>query len=187
MSLKLLLPEAGVKDLTTTWPDDVRIYDGVPTELNSVVRTEDLYDWIDTGCVPAAEVAVVKSPSPSINPLSFSANGRTLPGRLRYPAQQRLHNPPRPHGTHHPPGTPSRQTHPAGNGLQHLCPRVRDPGWRTGPAAPLGPANDPRHPSRREAMEPLEAALPGPNARLLRLVADLAGEAARPVRMSPSA
>ncbi|WP_435209437.1 JmjC domain-containing protein [Micromonospora sp. bgisy143] len=84
MSLKLLLPKAGVKDLMTTWPDEVRVYAGVPAELDRVVSTEDLYDWIDTGCVPAAEVAVVKSPSPSINPLSFSANGRTMPGRLRY-------------------------------------------------------------------------------------------------------
>lgn len=84
MSLKLLLPPAGVDRLMTNWPTDVHVYDGVPAELDEEINAAILFDMIETGCLPTYEVAVVKAPAPSLNPLSFSANGRTDGARLRY-------------------------------------------------------------------------------------------------------
>ncbi|WFE58605.1 cupin domain-containing protein [Micromonospora sp. WMMD712] len=83
MSLTLLLPEAGVRNLMTNWPDQIHVYDSVPAALDREINATTLYEWIDTGCVPAAEIAVVKAPNPSLNAASFSTNGRTDGPRLR--------------------------------------------------------------------------------------------------------
>lgn len=83
MSLRLLLPEHGVTDLLADWPDEVRVYDRPLTALDDHLDAASLFDLLDTGCAPAAEVAAIKAPNPSLNPASFSTNGRTDPVRLR--------------------------------------------------------------------------------------------------------
>ncbi|MFF4952809.1 JmjC domain-containing protein [Streptomyces chattanoogensis] len=77
MSLSLLLPENGVIDLLTTWPDEPRIYERGTTELDDTVTTDFLNEYVRTGCVPANEIAVVKAPNPSLNRDAFTSNGRT--------------------------------------------------------------------------------------------------------------
>ncbi|MER6525336.1 cupin domain-containing protein [Streptomyces sp. NPDC001508] len=51
------------------------------TALDSIVTVRSLHEWIDTGCVPAAEVAVMKA-GPS-NREAFKTDGRTDPVKLR--------------------------------------------------------------------------------------------------------
>lgn len=62
MSLSLLLPETGVADLLTSWPDEPRVYQRDTTELDRTVTSASLDDYVATGCVPASEIAVVKAP-----------------------------------------------------------------------------------------------------------------------------
>ncbi|MFD8789329.1 JmjC domain-containing protein [Streptomyces vinaceus] len=81
MSLRLLLPEEGVNELMTTWPDEPRVYQRETDQLDHVVKLLDAY--METGCAPASEIAVVRAPNPSLNPLVFQTNGRTDPAKLR--------------------------------------------------------------------------------------------------------
>jgi hypothetical protein len=81
MSLNLLLPPSGVDDLVTEWPDDPRVYARGDTELDRVITPSLLRDYVDTGCVPAPEVAVMKQ-GPELHPGSFMTNGRTDPAKL---------------------------------------------------------------------------------------------------------
>lgn len=81
MSLRLLLPPEGVADLLADWPTEPRVYERGTTALDSLVTVRSLHDWIDTGCVPAAEVAVMKA-GPS-NREAFKTGGRTDPVKLR--------------------------------------------------------------------------------------------------------
>lgn len=83
MSLRLLLPEDAVADLLTRWPDEVRVYDRPCTALDRELSTAALFDWIDTGCAPTAEIAVVKAPHIQLTPLAYSTHGRTDATRLR--------------------------------------------------------------------------------------------------------
>ncbi|MFI2004132.1 JmjC domain-containing protein [Streptomyces jumonjinensis] len=83
MSLSLLLPESAVTGLLTSWADEPRVYERGRTALDATVTAALLDDYIDTGCVPANEIAVVKAPHPSLNPLAFTTEGRTDPVRLR--------------------------------------------------------------------------------------------------------
>ncbi|MFI6723683.1 JmjC domain-containing protein [Streptomyces atratus] len=83
MSLRLLLPEDGVVDLLTTWPDEPRVYERGSTALDATVSADFLNEYVETGCVPASEIAVVKAPNPSLNRDAFMSNGRTDAARLR--------------------------------------------------------------------------------------------------------
>ncbi|MEU3984858.1 cupin domain-containing protein [Streptomyces sp. NPDC026672] len=81
MSLSLLLPPQGLAELLSEWPAEPRVYERGRTALDSVVTVRSLHEWIDSGCVPAAEVAVMKA-GPS-NREAFKSNGRTDPVKLR--------------------------------------------------------------------------------------------------------
>ncbi|MGW2936118.1 JmjC domain-containing protein [Streptomyces sp. NPDC001156] len=81
MSLSMLLPPQGVADFLADWPAEPRVYERGRTALDSIVTVRSLHEWIDTGCVPAAEVAVMKA-GPS-NREAFKTDGRTDPVKLR--------------------------------------------------------------------------------------------------------
>jgi hypothetical protein len=83
MSLKLILPPDGVQALTSTWPDEPRVYQRTPGDLEQAITAATLHDHIETGCIPADEIAVIKAPHPSLNNKSFQTNGRTDAARLR--------------------------------------------------------------------------------------------------------
>jgi cupin superfamily protein len=82
MSLNLILPPGGVEALITTWPDEPRVYQREPGVLDRVISAGMLREHIETGCIPADEIAVIKAPSPSLNQKSFQVNGRTDAARL---------------------------------------------------------------------------------------------------------
>jgi hypothetical protein len=82
MSLSLLLPPEGLAELLSDWPAEPRVYERGATALDSVVTPTYFDDWIDTGCAPAAEVAVMNA-GPALNPGAFMSNGRTDAGKLR--------------------------------------------------------------------------------------------------------
>jgi Cupin superfamily protein len=83
MSLNLILPPEGVQALTSTWPDEPRVYQRNPGDLDRAISASMLHEHIETGCIPADEIAVIKAPSPSLNSKSFQENGRTDAARLR--------------------------------------------------------------------------------------------------------
>ncbi|WP_406153521.1 cupin domain-containing protein [Streptomyces anulatus] len=82
MSLELLLPDEGVTALLTSWPDEPLVFERGSTELDRTVTPELIDHYIDTGCVPADEIALVKS-GPSLHPDCHRTNGRTDPAKLR--------------------------------------------------------------------------------------------------------
>lgn len=81
MSLSMLLPPDGLADFLADWPAEPRVYERGRTALDTIVTVPSLHEWIDTGCVPAAEVAVMKA-GPS-NRETFKTGGRTDPVKLR--------------------------------------------------------------------------------------------------------
>ncbi|UXY33040.1 cupin domain-containing protein [Streptomyces sp. HUAS TT20] len=81
MSLGLLLPPDGAADLLADWPDAPRVYERGTTEIDHIADCH-LDEWIDTGCVPASEVAVLRA-GPALNPGAFKTNGRLDPAKLR--------------------------------------------------------------------------------------------------------
>ena len=83
MSLNLILPPDGVQALTSTWPDEPRVYQREPGDLEQAITAGTLHDHIETGCIPADEIAVIKAPHPSLNQKSFQTNGRTDAVKLR--------------------------------------------------------------------------------------------------------
>ena len=83
MSLNLILPPDGVQALMSTWPDQPRVYQRQPGDLDRVISASVLHDHVDTGCIPADEIAVVKAPHPSLSQKAFQANRRTDAARLR--------------------------------------------------------------------------------------------------------
>ena len=83
MSLNLILPPDGVQALTSTWPDEPRVYQREPGDLEQAITAATLHDHIETGCIPADEIAVIKAPHPSLNQKSFTAAGRTDAAKLR--------------------------------------------------------------------------------------------------------
>ncbi|MDT0341583.1 JmjC domain-containing protein [Streptomyces litchfieldiae] len=83
MSLGFLLPEEGVADLLTSWPDEPRVYERDAGDFDRNVTADRLNEYVDTGCVPATEIAVVKAPGPSLNQNAHLTNGRTDPVKLR--------------------------------------------------------------------------------------------------------
>lgn len=83
MSLNLILPPDGVHDLTTAWPDEPRVYQRAPGALERAISAAILLDHVETGCIPADEIAVIKAPHPSLNPRSYTVSGRTDAARLR--------------------------------------------------------------------------------------------------------
>ncbi|MFG2642486.1 JmjC domain-containing protein [Streptomyces sp. NPDC048370] len=87
MSLRLLLPEDGVTDLREAWPDEPRVYVRGRTELDRRISSAALNAYVETGCVPANEIAVVRAPHPSLNQNAHMTHGRTDPVKLR-----RLHD-----------------------------------------------------------------------------------------------
>jgi len=82
MSLSLLLPEDGVTALLTSWPSEPLVFDRGVTELDRTITPELLDHYIDTGCVHADEIALVKS-GPSLHPDCHRTHGRTDPAKLR--------------------------------------------------------------------------------------------------------
>ncbi|UFQ15838.1 MULTISPECIES: cupin domain-containing protein [Streptomyces] len=82
MSLRLLLPENGVTDLLTSWPDEPRVYERGRTALDEVASAEVIRGYVFRGCVPADEIAVVKAPNPSLNQKAFTTNGRADRAKL---------------------------------------------------------------------------------------------------------
>ncbi|MFF1702472.1 JmjC domain-containing protein [Streptomyces sp. NPDC058252] len=81
MSLSLLLPEADVADLLTSWPDQPRVYERGPTALDRTITAAGFEKLLGTGCVPAEEVAAILA-GPS-DRSSFKTNGRTDAAKLR--------------------------------------------------------------------------------------------------------
>ncbi|MFD3943001.1 JmjC domain-containing protein [Streptomyces sp. NPDC058579] len=87
MSLHLLLPEEAVTALMSAWPDEPRVYVRGRTELDRRISAAALNAYVETGCVPANEIAVVRAPHPSLNQNAHMTHGRTDPAKLR-----RLHD-----------------------------------------------------------------------------------------------
>jgi ribosomal protein L16 Arg81 hydroxylase len=84
VSLNLILPPDGVQVLLSTWPDEPRAYQRTPGDLEQVISARTLHDHMETGCIPAGEIAVIKAPHPSLSQKSHqSADGRTDAARLR--------------------------------------------------------------------------------------------------------
>ena len=83
MSLNLILPPEGVEALISAWPDEPRVYQRQPGALARAISARVLHEHIETGCIPADEIAVIKAPNPSLNAKSFMENGRTDAARLR--------------------------------------------------------------------------------------------------------
>ena len=52
MSLNLILPPDGVQDLTSTWPDEPRVYQREPGDLEQAITAGTLHDHIETICDP---------------------------------------------------------------------------------------------------------------------------------------
>ncbi|MFI5803140.1 JmjC domain-containing protein [Streptomyces sp. NPDC051561] len=84
MSLSLLLPEKAVSALLEgPWPEAPSVHERGSAGLDRICTPEFFDDWVFTGCVPADEIAVVKAPSPSLNPAAIKTNGRTDGAKLR--------------------------------------------------------------------------------------------------------
>ncbi|WLQ36000.1 cupin domain-containing protein [Streptomyces castrisilvae] len=81
MSLSLLLPEEGVSALLNSWPNEPAVFERGSTALDRAVTPDVIDHYIDTGCVPADEIALVKS-GPSLHPDCHRTNGRTDPAKL---------------------------------------------------------------------------------------------------------
>lgn len=82
MSLRLLLPHPGVTELLTSWPDEPRVYEREAGELDRVINPESIDHYLETGCVPADEIAVV-SDGVALHPDRHRTAGRTDPAKLR--------------------------------------------------------------------------------------------------------
>jgi hypothetical protein len=82
MSLRMLLPGAEADALLRSWPAEPYVVDRSPTELDGTITPALLDDYVTSGCVPAAEIAAVKAPNPSLNRDAFMTNGRTDPVKL---------------------------------------------------------------------------------------------------------
>jgi hypothetical protein len=82
MSLNLILPPDGAQALMSAWPDEPRVYQRKPGDLDRVISASMLHDHIETGCIPAEEIAVIKAPHPSLSQKAFQANGRTDAAKL---------------------------------------------------------------------------------------------------------
>lgn len=82
MSLRLLLPEPGVTALLTSWPDKSCVYEREAGELDRVINPETIDHCLETGCVPADEIAVVSSGA-ALHPDRHRTAGRTDPVKLR--------------------------------------------------------------------------------------------------------
>lgn len=80
MSLRMLLPDADA--LLRSWPTDPYVVDRSPTELDDAITPAALDEYMSSGCIPAAEIAAVKAPNPSLNRDAFMTNGRTDSARL---------------------------------------------------------------------------------------------------------
>ncbi len=80
MSLRMLLPDADV--LLHSWPTEPYVVDRDPTELDRTITPALLDDYLSSGCVPAAEIAAVRAPHPSLNRDAFTTGGRTDPVKL---------------------------------------------------------------------------------------------------------
>jgi Cupin superfamily protein len=83
MSLHLILPPDGVESLMSAWPDEPRVYQRKPGDLERVISASVLNDHIETGCIPADEIAVIKAPNPSLSQKAFQENRRTDAAKLR--------------------------------------------------------------------------------------------------------
>lgn len=83
MSLNLILPPDGVQALMSTWPDEPRVYHRNPGDLEQVISAGMLHDHMETGCIPADEIAAIKAPQPSLSQKAFQVNGRTDAAKLR--------------------------------------------------------------------------------------------------------
>ncbi|MER7174179.1 JmjC domain-containing protein [Streptomyces mesophilus] len=82
MSLRLLLPEEGVTELLASWPDEPRVYDRGTAALDESVSGETIRGYLNTGCVPANEIAAIKAPYPSLSQNAYTTNGRTDRSKL---------------------------------------------------------------------------------------------------------
>ncbi|WP_258047323.1 cupin domain-containing protein [Streptomyces sp. SM13] len=82
MSLSLILPEPGVTALLNSWPDEPCVYEREAGALDRVITAEGVDHYIDTGCVPADEIAVV-SDGAALHPDRHRTAGRTYPAKLR--------------------------------------------------------------------------------------------------------
>lgn len=82
MSLRLLLPEAGVTELMLTWPDEPRVFERGKSALDQKASAEVLRGHVLSGCYPADEIAVVKAPHPSLSEKAYTTDGRTDRAKL---------------------------------------------------------------------------------------------------------
>ncbi|MFM9368757.1 JmjC domain-containing protein [Streptomyces sp. Da 82-17] len=82
MSLRLLLPEEGVTELLTSWPDEPRVYDRGQPALDEVVSAESVRGYLYMGTAPAHEIAAVKAPNPSLSQNAYMTDGRTDRAKL---------------------------------------------------------------------------------------------------------
>lgn len=84
MSLALALPPNGVADLLREWPDEPCVYRRDADTLDRMISASTLLNYIDTGCLPYDELAVVKD-GPAINRGAYARpDGRTDGARLRH-------------------------------------------------------------------------------------------------------
>jgi hypothetical protein len=89
MSLSLLLPEKAVSALLEgPWPEAPSVHQRGNAGLDRICTADFFDDWVFTGCVPVEEIAVVKAPSPSLNPAAIKTNGRTDGAKLRHLYEQ---------------------------------------------------------------------------------------------------
>lgn len=82
MSLTLLPPEPGVTALLTSWADKPCGYEREAGGLDRVINPETIDHYLNTGCVPADEIAVVSNGA-TPHPGRRRTAGRTCPAKPR--------------------------------------------------------------------------------------------------------
>lgn len=83
MSLELLLNPATVADLMTTWPDTpAKLPLPADSKLAQLISAQTLYDFLDTGCIPTADINVIRNDA-TRHPRLFTTADRLDPVKLR--------------------------------------------------------------------------------------------------------
>ncbi|MFD9428393.1 MULTISPECIES: JmjC domain-containing protein [unclassified Streptomyces] len=80
----MLLPDADADAFLTGWPTEAYVVDRTPTELDEAITPAALDEYVNLGCIPAAEIAAIKAPNPSLNRDAFMINGRTDAQKLNH-------------------------------------------------------------------------------------------------------
>ncbi|MEW2067677.1 hypothetical protein [Streptomyces sp. NPDC007346] len=70
--------------LLTSWPDEPHVYEREAGELDRVISPESIGHYLETGCVPADESAVVRNGA-ALHPDRHRTAGRTERPDVRNP------------------------------------------------------------------------------------------------------